>query len=81
MNFGPILLIQMGALDIVTKDTLVVVVDTHKPSLMLEEKLVHKTEHVVLIDHHRRGEEFVEDPTLVIWSHMLPQLLSSSQNC
>lgn len=65
-----------GALDIVTKDTLVVVVDTHKPSLMLEEKLVHKTEHVVLIDHHRRGEEFVEDPTLV---YMEPYASSTAE--
>ncbi|WP_018934407.1 DHH family phosphoesterase [Gracilibacillus lacisalsi] len=65
-----------SALDIVTKDTLLVVVDTHKPSLVQEEKLVHKTEHVVVIDHHRRGEEFVDHPTLV---YMEPYASSTSE--
>ncbi|MGP4038993.1 DHH family phosphoesterase [Gracilibacillus sp. D59] len=65
-----------SALDIVTKDTLLVVVDTHKPSLVQEEKLIHKTEHVVVIDHHRRGEEFVDHPTLV---YMEPYASSTSE--
>ncbi|MEQ6388618.1 DHH family phosphoesterase [Bacillaceae bacterium S4-13-58] len=53
------------ALEQVTKQTLLVVVDTHKPSLVIEEKLLNKTDHVVVIDHHRRAEEFIKDPTLV----------------
>ncbi|MFC4402346.1 DHH family phosphoesterase [Gracilibacillus xinjiangensis] len=65
-----------SALDIVTKDTLLVVVDTHKPSITIEEKLVHKTEHVVVIDHHRRGEEFIENPTLV---YMEPYASSTAE--
>ncbi|QGH36854.1 hypothetical protein GI584_23610 [Gracilibacillus salitolerans] len=65
-----------SALDIVTKDTLLVVVDTHKPSLVQEEKLIHKTEHIVVIDHHRRGEEFVDHPTLV---YMEPYASSTAE--
>ncbi|SES14532.1 c-di-AMP phosphodiesterase, consists of a GGDEF-like and DHH domains [Gracilibacillus ureilyticus] len=65
-----------SALDIVTKDTLLVVVDTHKPSITIEEKLVNKTERVVVIDHHRRGEEFIEDPTLV---YMEPYASSTAE--
>lgn len=53
------------ALEKATPNTLLVVVDTHKPSLVIEEKLVHKLDRVVVIDHHRRGEEFVTDPVLV----------------
>ncbi|UOQ49592.1 DHH family phosphoesterase [Gracilibacillus caseinilyticus] len=65
-----------SALDIVTKDTLLVIVDTHKPSLVQEGKLINKTDHVVVIDHHRRGEEFIDHPTLV---YMEPYASSTAE--
>ncbi|SHN33306.1 DHH family phosphoesterase [Gracilibacillus kekensis] len=65
-----------SALDIVSKDTLLVIVDTHKPSMVQEEKLIQKTDHVVVIDHHRRGEEFVDHPTLV---YMEPYASSTAE--
>lgn len=64
------------SLDIVTKNTLLVVVDTHKPSLVAEEKLLSKTEYVVVIDHHRRAEEFIDHPTLV---YMEPYASSTAE--
>ncbi|WP_181350742.1 DHH family phosphoesterase [Thalassobacillus sp. CUG 92003] len=64
------------ALEMVTNNTLLVVVDTHKPSLVMEEKLLNKTEHVVVIDHHRRAEEFISDPTLV---YMEPYASSTAE--
>lgn len=64
------------ALELITKNTLVVVVDTHKPSLVIEEKLLNKTDHVVVIDHHRRAEEFIEHPTLV---YMEPYASSTAE--
>lgn len=64
------------ALEMITKQTLIVVVDTHKPSLVVEEKLLNKTEYVVVIDHHRRGEEFVDNPTLV---YMEPYASSTAE--
>ncbi len=64
------------ALDMVSKHSLVVVVDTHKPSMVMEEKLLSKTEHVVVIDHHRRAEEFINDPTLV---YMEPYASSTAE--
>lgn len=60
----------------VTKDSLSIVVDTHRPSLVVEGKILNKTEHVVVIDHHRRGEEFIDDPTLV---YMEPYASSTSE--
>jgi c-di-AMP phosphodiesterase-like protein len=48
-----------------TSRTLLVVVDTHKPSMIIEPKLLERTARIVLVDHHRRGEEFIKDPTLV----------------
>ncbi|WP_163527898.1 DHH family phosphoesterase [Halobacillus ihumii] len=64
------------SLELVTNETLLVVVDTHKPSLVAEEKLLNKTEHVVVIDHHRRAEEFIADPTLV---YMEPYASSTAE--
>ncbi|MGR9048077.1 DHH family phosphoesterase [Halobacillus faecis] len=64
------------ALEMVTNETLLVVVDTHKPSMVIEEKLLSKTEHVVVIDHHRRAEEFIADPTLV---YMEPYASSTAE--
>lgn len=46
-------------------DTLLVIVDTHKPSLAMSPVLLERAQRIVVIDHHRRGEDFVEDPVLV----------------
>ncbi|WP_010677413.1 DHH family phosphoesterase [Bacillus timonensis] len=64
------------ALEIATNDTLLVVVDTHKPSLVIEEKLVSKIDKVVVIDHHRRSEEFIQSPLLV---YMEPYASSTAE--
>ncbi|HLR70570.1 MAG TPA: DHH family phosphoesterase [Pseudogracilibacillus sp.] len=48
-----------------TSRSLVVIVDTHRPSLVAHEKILRQSEYKVVIDHHRRGEEFIENPTLV----------------
>ncbi len=45
--------------------TLLVVVDTHKGSMIPEPKLLQVCHRVVVIDHHRRGEEFINDALLV----------------
>ncbi|MFD1706063.1 DHH family phosphoesterase [Siminovitchia sediminis] len=65
-----------GAMEIVTEDTLLVVVDTHKPSLVIDEKLLNKTDRVVVIDHHRRSEDFINKPLLV---YMEPYASSTSE--
>lgn len=44
---------------------LLVVVDNHKPTFTAAPVLLDKTDKVVLIDHHRRGAEFIEDPILI----------------
>ncbi|MEC5261408.1 DHH family phosphoesterase [Bacillus amyloliquefaciens] len=64
------------AMEISNDDTLLVVVDTHKPSFVMEERLVNKIEHIVVIDHHRRGEEFIKDPLLV---YMEPYASSTAE--
>ncbi|TMW72024.1 DHH family phosphoesterase [Alteribacter natronophilus] len=59
-----------------TEDTLLVVVDTHKPSLCIDAKLLDRVERVIVIDHHRRGEEFIEDAVLV---YMEPYASSTAE--
>jgi c-di-AMP phosphodiesterase-like protein len=64
------------ALEIATDKTLLVVVDTHKPSMVMEERLLNKIDHKVIIDHHRRGEDFIANPLLV---YMEPYASSTSE--
>ncbi|MEK3884275.1 DHH family phosphoesterase [Paenibacillus sp. PL2-23] len=53
------------ALALMTPQTLTIVVDTHKASMLKEPKLLSHSERVVVIDHHRRGEEFIPNAILV----------------
>ena len=65
-----------AALSMITEQSLVVVVDTHKPSLVIDERIVEKAEKVVVIDHHRRGEEFIDNTMLV---YMEPYASSTAE--
>lgn len=64
------------AMEMSTNDTLLVVVDTHKPSLVIDERLLNTIDDVVVIDHHRRGEEFIDNPLLV---YMEPYASSTAE--
>ena len=52
------------ALQIVDKHTLVVVVDTNRPNYTVAPDLLNRTRHIVVFDHHRQGEEVVQNPVL-----------------
>lgn len=47
-----------------TKDTLVVVVDTHRPSYTECEELLGISKKIAVIDHHRKGVESIRDTVL-----------------
>ncbi|WP_240415771.1 DHH family phosphoesterase [Paenibacillus periandrae] len=53
------------AMQITNQRSLAVVVDTHKASMVAEPKLLQLTNRKFVVDHHRRGEEFIQDATLV----------------
>jgi cyclic-di-AMP phosphodiesterase len=53
------------AIDLITSKSLLVVVDTQNPNLVIEPKILQKAKKVVVIDHHRRGTQFIESPTLI----------------
>ena len=50
---------------LITENTLVIIVDVSKPSLCAAPSIVKRANKLVVIDHHRRGEEFPENPDLV----------------
>lgn len=53
------------ALELATEDSLVIVLDTHRPSMLPCPQLLNKVNKVVLIDHHRRATEFISPCSLV----------------
>jgi cyclic-di-AMP phosphodiesterase len=53
------------AAQIISARSLAVVVDTHKATMVAEPKLLQQTHRIVVVDHHRRGEEFISEATLV----------------
>ena len=63
------------SVDKVRSNTLVIVCDVHRPSLTMAPKLLEKAAKVMVIDHHRRAEEFIESP---VFSYVEP---SASSTC
>lgn len=52
------------ARELVDNNTVVVVVDTNKPSYTECEELLHKTKTIVVLDHHRQGSEVISNAVL-----------------
>uniref|UniRef100_UPI0026CC4A26 DHH family phosphoesterase n=1 Tax=Peptostreptococcus russellii TaxID=215200 RepID=UPI0026CC4A26 len=53
------------AIDMCDKDTLIIVVDTHRPSYTECPELLEISKRLVVIDHHRRGVEYISDTVLL----------------
>lgn len=49
----------------INQNTLVIVVDTHKTSLLEAPALLKPTKQIVVVDHHRRSADFIEHTALV----------------
>ena len=54
-----------GALPIISKRTLCIVVDTYQVNLVESKEILEKCGKVAIIDHHRKGVGFIENPALV----------------
>ena len=50
------------AMELKKDKDLLVMVDYHKPSLSISQSLYEQFDKIVIIDHHRRGEEFPSKP-------------------
>jgi Predicted signaling protein consisting of a modified GGDEF domain and a DHH domain len=64
------------AIELVDENTMVVVVDTHKPSLTECPEIIDQTDRIVLMDHHRRSTEFIDKAVL---KYMEPYASSTSE--
>ena len=53
------------AIENMDEDTLLVIVDTHKKNYVACPELVEKANKIVVIDHHRRSADFIEEATLI----------------
>ena len=53
------------ALENIDEDTLLVVVDTHKTNYVDTPELLEKAHKIVVVDHHRRSTNFIENATLM----------------
>lgn len=53
------------ALENIDEDTLLIVVDTHKITYVDAPELLEKTQKIVVIDHHRRSADYIENATLI----------------
>ena len=62
--------------DLVTGNTLLVVVDVHIPNMVMAPKLVDKAAKIVVIDHHRRAEEYIDSP---VFNHIDPAASSTCE--
>ena len=64
------------AISLIHGDTLVVVCDVHIPSMVMAPAILDHTNKVVVIDHHRRAEEYIESP---VFNYIDPAASSASE--
>ena len=53
-----------AALGKIKSNSLIIMVDNHRPSMTECPELIAKTNQIVILDHHRRSKEFVKNPVL-----------------
>ncbi len=63
-QYEDVFITEETALNIYDKETLVTVVDVHRPSMVECPELLEHAKNIVLIDHHRRSEDFIENAVL-----------------
>lgn len=64
------------AINNISSNSLVIMVDNHKPSFTECPEITNMGNKIVIIDHHRRGSEFVIDPVL---TYIEPYASSTSE--
>ena len=61
---GSLLIKPEQAAEMMKEDSVLVVVDTQRASVTVAPELLPLTEHIVLIDHHRRSADYIDNATL-----------------
>lgn len=63
-EYKNILIDKQQALSKITENTLLIITDTHKQNYVEVPELIEKTDNIVIIDHHRKGTDFIENSIL-----------------
>jgi len=63
-EYKNVLVNKSEALNKITEDTLLVIADTHKNNYVEVPELLEKTNKIVIIDHHRKSPDFIENAIL-----------------
>jgi c-di-AMP phosphodiesterase-like protein len=63
-EYDEIFVNRSDALDRVERKTLLIIVDTYRPSFTEIPEIIGYTNQVVVIDHHRKGADFIQDTVL-----------------
>ncbi len=63
-EYEDILITKEVAEENIDKETLIVIVDTHKTTYVEAPELLKRTDKIVIIDHHRRSADYIENATL-----------------
>jgi c-di-AMP phosphodiesterase-like protein len=61
---GSLIITPAQAVDMMKADSVLCVVDTQRASNTVAPELLKCTEHIVLIDHHRRNADYIDNATL-----------------
>ena len=64
-EYEDVLISKEVALENIDNDTLLIVVDTHKKNFVEAEEILNNCGKIVVIDHHRRSTDFIENATLL----------------
>ena len=64
-EYEDIIINREVALENIDEDTLLVVVDTHKVNYVDSQEVLDRAKKIVVVDHHRRSTDFIEDATLM----------------
>ena len=63
-EYNDVIIDKVEALNKISADSLLVVVDTDKKNYVEAPELLDKTDKIVVIDHHRRGTDYIENAIL-----------------
>lgn len=60
-EYSEIILTEEEAIKQISDNTLLIIVDTHKTGYVEFSSILNASKHKVIIDHHRKGPDFIED--------------------
>lgn len=86
-GYEDVLIDRNQSINKITQNTLLIVVDTHKRNYVEVPELLEKTNKIVVIDHHRRSTDYIDDATLMFHevyassaAELVTELLQYSEN-